>query len=165
MKVLLFHSHWGILIRRKPQSTHRVAILLHFIMMEKSALAGDGGGCTPTPFHSVYHNIQSVRSSWDGRYTPPISSLPCTPGGVTSALIKNKIKLSSYRYCKRKFRREQLQSHIWLTASSYMTKYLHISSYIGKPLLIYDFATAPFRISFYVRKIFSFLFSQCVFST
>jgi hypothetical protein len=22
-------------------------------MMEKSALAGEGGGCTPTPFHSV----------------------------------------------------------------------------------------------------------------
>ncbi len=30
----------------------------------------------------------------------------------------------------RKFRREQLQSHIWLTASSYMTKYLRISSYM-----------------------------------
>ncbi len=29
----------------------------------------------------------------------------------------------------RKSRRERLQSHIWLTASSYMTKYLRISSY------------------------------------
>ncbi len=26
---------------------------VHSIMMEKSALAGEGGGCTPTPFHSV----------------------------------------------------------------------------------------------------------------
>jgi hypothetical protein len=29
-------------------------------------------------------------------------------------------------------------------ASSYMIKYLRISSYIRKPFLIYDFATAPF---------------------
>ncbi len=46
---------------------------------------------------------------------------------------------------------EQLQSHIWLIASSYMGKYLCISSYIRKPFLVYDFATA-------LRKIwFSFL--------
>ncbi len=38
------------------------------------------------------------------------------------ALIKKKIKLSSYMYI-RKFRVEQFQSHIWLTASSYMGKY------------------------------------------
>ncbi len=72
--------------------------------------------------------------------------------------IKKKIKFSSYI---RKFRVEQLQSHIWLTASSYMGKYfriLFISSYIRKPLLIYDFATAPLWISLYMRKIwFSFL--------
>jgi hypothetical protein len=55
---------------------------------------------------------------------------------------------------------EQLQSHIWLTASSYMGKYLRISSYIyiRKPFLIYDFATAPLWISLCMRKIgFSFL--------
>ncbi len=51
-----------------------------------------------------------------------------------------------------------LQSHIWLTASSYMEKYLRISSYIRKPFLIYDFATASLWISLYMRKIwFSFL--------
>ncbi len=33
---------------------------------------------------------------------------------------------------------------IWLTASLYMGEYLRISSYIRKPFLIYDFATAPF---------------------
>jgi hypothetical protein len=47
-------------------------------------------------------------------------------------------------------------------ANSYMTnglliycmrKYLRIYSYISKPFLIYDFATAPFRISLYLRKI------------
>ncbi len=68
---------------------------------------------------------------------------------------KKEIKFSSYI---RKFRMEQLQSHIWLTASSYMEKYLRISSYIMKPFLIYDFATAPLWISLNMRKIlFSFL--------
>ncbi len=39
-----------------------------------------------------------------------------------------------------------------------MTKYLRIYSYIRKPFLIYDFATTPFWISLYTRKIvFSFL--------
>ncbi len=45
--------YWG----GGPQSTHRVAMTdfwrtLHYIMMEKLALAGEGGGCTPIPFHS-----------------------------------------------------------------------------------------------------------------
>jgi hypothetical protein len=37
-----------------------------------------GGGCTPTPFHSSYHHVQScsVCSNWDGRYTHPVLSLP-----------------------------------------------------------------------------------------
>ncbi len=56
---------------------------------------------------------------------------------------------------------EQLQSHIWLTASSYMVKYLRISPYIRKPFLIYDFATAPFWIP-HIRGKFNFLFYQCV---
>ncbi len=43
---------------------------VHSIMMEKLAQAGEGGGCTPTPLHSIYHHVQSFR------YTPPISSLP-----------------------------------------------------------------------------------------
>jgi hypothetical protein len=74
---------------------------------------------------------------------------------VRGTLIKNKIKFSSYI---RKFRMEQLQSHIWLTASSYMGKYLSLSTYIRKPFLIYDFATAPLLVSLYMRKIlFSFL--------
>jgi hypothetical protein len=34
-----------------------------------------------------------------------------------------------------------------------MGKYLRISSYIRKPFLIYDFATAPLLISLYMRKI------------
>jgi hypothetical protein len=36
------------------------------------------GGARPTPFHSIYHHVQSldVRSSWEGRYPSPISPLP-----------------------------------------------------------------------------------------
>ncbi len=49
------------------------------------------------------------------------------------ALIKNKIKFSSYL---RKFRGIGCKVYIWLTASSYMVKYLCISSYIRTPFLI-----------------------------
>ncbi len=69
---------------------------------------------------------------------------------------RKKIKFSLYI---RKLRMEQLQSHIWLTASSYMGKYLRISSYIRKPFRIYDFATAPFWISLYMRKILFYFLS------
>ncbi len=46
---------------------------VHSIMMVKSSQPGEGGGCMPTPFHSVYHHKQScgVRSNWEGRCTPP----------------------------------------------------------------------------------------------
>ncbi len=76
-------------------------------------------------------------------------SLSCT-------VKKREIKFSSYI---RKFGRDRLQSHIWLTASPYIVKYLRISSYIRKPFLIYDFATDPIWISIYCRwGKFSFLF-------
>ncbi len=70
-------------------------------------------------------------------------------------LIKKKIKFSSYI---RKFRMKQLQSHIWLTASSWgnVCPFSHI---LGSPS-VYDFATAPFWISLYMKKI-DFLFYQC----
>jgi hypothetical protein len=69
--------------------------------------------------------------------------------------IKKKIKFSSYI---RKFRVEQLQSHIWGRAGFlYMRKCENISPYMKRPLVIYDFATAPFWITLYMRKIwFSF---------
>ena len=60
----------------------------------------------------------------------------------------------------RKFQRFSLKNPIWLTASSYMVKYFRISSYIRKPFLIHDFATAPICISLYMRKIL-FSFYQC----
>ncbi len=57
---------------------------------------------------------------------------------------------------------EQLQS---LPASSYMGKYLRISSYtvLGSPSSYrYDFVTAPLRISLYMRKIGFFFFIGAV---
>ncbi len=50
---------------------------VHSIMMEKSAQPGECGECTAIPFHYIYHCIQSfsVRSSWEGRYLAPISTL------------------------------------------------------------------------------------------
>jgi hypothetical protein len=66
---------------------------------------------------------------------------------ISISLIKKKIKFSSYIG---KFGVEQLQSHIWLTASSY----------IRKPFLICDFATAPLWISLYMKKML-FYFYQC----
>ncbi len=82
----------------------------------------------------------------------------CQECGLTwslHTLIKKKRKLSSYI---RKFKVEQLQSHIWGRASSYMRKCAIISPYLRRPLVIYDFATAPLWISLYMRKfLFSFL--------
>ncbi len=52
----------------------------------------------------------------------------------------------------------QLQSHICLTASLYMIKYLRISSDTRKPFLIYDFTTVPIWISLYMRYEENFVF-------
>ncbi len=89
----------------------------------------------------------------------------CTDSGTTRCgtghtLIKKKIEFSSYIW---KFRVEQLQSHIWgrpgFLIYEEMRKYFPI--YEGRrPLVIHDFATAPFWISLYLRKIL-FLFYHC----
>ncbi len=85
------------------------------------------------PFDSYWNSKKSIKLK-------PPSIHP-----LETRTDKKKSKFSSYIM---KFRMEQLQSYIWLTASSYMRKYLRISSYI----------TAPLRIALYTRKIwFSFL--------
>ncbi len=53
---------------------------------------------------------------------------------------------------------EQLQSHIWLTASSYMGKYMHISSYMTLQLLHSEF---PYTNVYEENLIF--FFYQCNF--
>ncbi len=48
--------------------------------------------------------------------------------------------------------RDRVQSHLWLTASSYIMKYLRISAYIRKPfIIINDFAPDPIWISLLCR--------------
>ncbi len=67
--------------------------------------------------------------------------------------------ISSYL---RKFRWELLQSHIWLTASSNMTKYLLISSFciLGSPSSY--MTLQPLRSKFpYIWGKFNILFYQC----
>jgi hypothetical protein len=92
-----------------------------------------------------YFNLRSLKGQWDENECENV--IVCLLG-ITYKHV-TLIKFSSYI---RKFRMEQLQSHIWLTASSYIGKYLRISSYIMKPFLIYDFATAPLWISLYMRE-------------
>ncbi len=85
---------------------------------------GKGRRSTPPPSSSY--------STWSTSWPASSSSSPSSPRRITGTeqarwhhctLIKKKIK----------FRVEQLQTHIWQTASSYMGKFLRISSYISKP--------------------------------
>ncbi len=98
---------------------------------------------------SIWRHSFTLLATWRGAFS--------VLKRLLRTLIKKKTKFSSYIL---KFIWEQLQSHIWLTASSYIGKYLRISSYIRKPFLIYDFETAPLGISLYRRKIW-FLFYHC----
>ncbi len=67
---------------------------VHSIMMEKSAQPWWGWGVQPTHFHYNYHHGQScsVSSSWEGRYNPPISTLPlfvlCWGGGRLEGAVE-----------------------------------------------------------------------------
>ncbi len=45
--------------KRGPQSTQRPLSDVHSIMMEKLAHSSEVGGCTPIPFHYIYHHVQS----------------------------------------------------------------------------------------------------------
>jgi len=56
---------------------------------------------------------------------------------------------------ERNFGRDRMQSHMWLTTNSYMTKYLR------RFFLSYDFAPDPFRNSLYMRKIFPNFCYEC----
>ncbi len=65
----------------------------------------------------------SPAAEWTTTVTWQILSKLNSSFRSVSTLIKKKIGVSYLR----KFRRDQLQSQIWITASSYMTKYLRIS--------------------------------------
>jgi hypothetical protein len=82
-----------------PQNTHReaTAAFWHIFYHDGKISPGWCGwrGCTPTRFHDIYHHVQScsVRFSWQGRYTPPVSSLPlytlCPPQSTYFLLEMN----------------------------------------------------------------------------
>jgi hypothetical protein len=59
----------------------------------KSPQAGEIEVCTPTPFYYIYHHVKScgVRSSWEGRFTYSISTIPLyVLYGVLSRLSKQR---------------------------------------------------------------------------
>jgi hypothetical protein len=133
------------------------------------------GHFTPKALHSLFYLAQivpSVSQNVHPPYTTLTLSYLCGAriafsvrylmgwGGGGSALLKKKIKFSCYI---RKFRVEQLQSHIWGRASYSIwgnkKKCVNISPYMRRPLVIYGFATAPLWISLYMRKIDFFFIS------
>ncbi len=80
-----FYTSTGSLTTDHWVHTEWKCHFLAYITMEKSAKPAEGGGCTPTPFHCIYHHVQScgVRCSWEGRYIPNMSTRPlyvlCAP--------------------------------------------------------------------------------------
>jgi hypothetical protein len=60
---------------------HRVATATFWRTFQhdgKLTQAGEGGGCTPPPFHYIYHHVQGcgVPYGYEGRYTPPFLLYP-----------------------------------------------------------------------------------------
>jgi hypothetical protein len=65
----------------KAQSTHRVTMATFWRIFhhdKKNLPSLVRWGVHAHPVHYIYHHAQScgVRSSWEGRYSPPISTLP-----------------------------------------------------------------------------------------
>jgi hypothetical protein len=99
----------------RPQSIHtegrRPLSDVHSITMENSARLVKGGDAHPPPFYYIYHHVQSCseRSSLDGRYNLPISSLSlCTLGEEQSrpfvypSLILSNSRLFAVKHIKKK---------------------------------------------------------------
>ncbi len=89
----------------------------------------------PNTFH---YRRPSKRAGWSLFFV--VVTIPGLSLNKTNknALMKKKRKVFSYLM---KFRRDRLQSHIWLTASSYTTKYSRICSYtlLEEQKYIYSF--------------------------
>jgi hypothetical protein len=106
----------------------------------------------PAQLQPLLHiQLPAVFQSWMSFCLLSMSASPTLLLVVLSrslALIKKKTKFSS---CIRKSRVEQLQSHIWLTAaSSYITKYWHISSYtvLGSPSSYLTLQPLPYEFPY-----------------
>jgi hypothetical protein len=87
-------------------------------------------------------------------------SLSPNEGGGASTLIKKKIKFSSYI---RKFCMEQLQSHIWLTASYIWGNIFTFPHILGSPssYMTLQLLHSEFFFLLYIRGKFYFIFYQC----
>ncbi len=106
---------------------------VHSVMRVKSVLAGEGVGCTPTPSHYIYQHQQScsVRSSWVGRYTDPISSLPTyVLFGRSFALQRQNTEISKQIFPEKEYRGLSPNFHIHAPVSE-----LYIST-IGLSILL-----------------------------
>ncbi len=122
-------------------------------MVIKPAFFALHGTCNVLTFLSSYRRPEMLQ------HNNLYELLNTLNSNYIKSLIIKKIEFSS---CIKNIRRDWVQSHIWLTASSTMTKYLRTSSYIKKTFLIYDFAPDPFWISLYcIWGHFFFLFYQC----
>ncbi len=84
----------------------------------------------------------------------------CQHTNTEDTLIKKKTKFSLFTRIQ-----NGAVANLYMTNDlliQYMVKYLRISSYIRKPFLIYDFATAQFWISLYNEENLIIFFSQCI---
>ncbi len=70
-------------------------------------------------------------------------------GKSVFTLIKKKLKFPHIL--------DRVQSHVWLTTSSYIVKIFVNFLIIRKPFLIYDFAPDPIRISYEENFVFFFI--------
>ncbi len=78
--------------------------------------------CPQLHFHVINRHSSDLFKHFHGLYNNLKASIDTLTASYYHSLIRN----------KKNFRMKQLQSHIWLPASSYMVKYLRISSYIRK---------------------------------
>ncbi len=83
------------------------------------------------------------KSGIDFRFSFEISLKALTSREDQRELLYTEKKEKKIFLINKEFQRDRVQSHIWLTASSYPHKNLRISSYIRKPFLIYDYAPDP----------------------
>ncbi len=120
-------------------------------------------------FGLIHLSEQYLKTAWTNEHSPAqTSGRVSREAGVNWEMKRGRLSLwAGYTDKKgnkflifKEIQRDRVQSHIWLTAISFMVKNLRISSYTRKPFLIYDFAPDPIWIS-YVWGKFCFLFYQC----